>query len=456
MKESEKGAKIYGKCKNVKGSSIMAKYQNYKQKSKARPVAEEKGKAQKGPESIKKKPLIIPKSFWTTLICLLVIAALILVWIGATHGWFPEKNDAIGGEMTLEPYDPLEIDRTKVEVTDENVQSTLESIQKQHAESETLNKGTVQNGDTVNIDYVGTDGYTGIAFDGGTAKGYDLKIGSGSFIDGFESGLIGQKIGSTVGLDVVFPENYQDAERAGRPAHFEVKINSATRETLPEINDALAKEYATEHITDAEEPIETLDALKAYLKKTQYETNLDNAIKEAMNEKETVTSYDEEKEELIKPYIQSSLESSATSFGMDLEQMAKAFGAEDADAYVQQETENTLAEIMWIDQVIKDQKISWTGVDFDRALQEYLDQSGSKQTVQELKQQADPAWLYIYKNLEFKEKLVMDKLKTMVKLVDPKDESKEEATDDASKEKTEAEQGASGVTEPESVPGAAN
>ena len=73
-----------------------------------------------------------------------------------------------------------------------------------------------------------------------------------------------------------------------------------------------------------------------------------------------------------------------------------------------------------------------------------------------LKQQADPAWLYIYKNLEFKEKLVMDKLKTMVKLVDPKDESKEEATDDASKEKTEAEPGASGVTEPESVPGAAN
>ena len=435
----------------------MAKYQNYKQKSKARPVAEEKGKAQKGPETIKKKPLVIPKSFWTTLIVLVVIAALILVWVGATHGWFPEKNDAIGGEMTLASYDPLEIDRTKVEVTDEDVQATLESIQKEHAESETLKKGKVQDGDTVNIDYVGTDAYTGVAFDGGTAQGYDLKIGSGSFIDGFESGLIGQKIGSTVTLDLTFPADYSNAELAGHPVQFAVTINSATREKLPEIDDALAKDYAADHITDAEEPIETLDALKEYLKNTKYESNLDSAIKEAMNEKEEITSYDEEKEELVKPYVQSTLESTASSYGMDIESLAQAFGAENSEAYIQQETENLLAEIMWIDQVIKDQHISWTGVQFDQSLQEYLDQIGSTQTVQELKEQSDEAWLYVYKNLEFKEKLVMDKLKTMVKLVDPKEEdTTEESTDDASGEKTEAEQTGSGTSEAESVTEAAS
>ena len=84
-------------------------------------------------------------------------------------------------------------------------------------------EGTVANGDTANIDYVGKK--DGVAFDGGTASGYDLNIGSGSFIDGFEDGLIGKKIGDTVDLNLTFPENYQSTDLAGKAVVFTVKIN---------------------------------------------------------------------------------------------------------------------------------------------------------------------------------------------------------------------------------------
>lgn len=95
-------------------------------------------------------------------------------------------------------------------------------------------EGEVSNGDTVNIDYTGKK--DGIAFDGGTAEGYDLTIGSNSFIEGFETGLIGKKIGETVDLNLTFPENYKSSELAGKAVVFTVKINyvKTTEERKPE------------------------------------------------------------------------------------------------------------------------------------------------------------------------------------------------------------------------------
>lgn len=95
-------------------------------------------------------------------------------------------------------------------------------------------EGEVSNGDTVNIDYIGKK--DGIAFDGGTAEGYDLTIGSNSFIEGFETGLIGKKIGETVDLNLTFPENYNSSELAGKAVVFTVKINyvKTTEERKPE------------------------------------------------------------------------------------------------------------------------------------------------------------------------------------------------------------------------------
>ena len=121
-------------------------------------------------------------------------------------------------------------------VTDEDVQSYLDNTVLPNYTEEV--DGPVQNGDTVNIDYVGT--IDGKEFDGGSATGQDLTIGSGRFIDGFESGLVGKKKGDTVDLNVTFPENYGQAELSGKPAVFKVTIHSVKRPRL--LNDALAAE----------------------------------------------------------------------------------------------------------------------------------------------------------------------------------------------------------------------
>ncbi len=101
-----------------------------------------------------------------------------------------------------------------------------------------LTEGKVEEGDIANIDYVGKK--DGVAFDGGTANGYDLEIGSDSFIDGFEDGLIGKEIGSTVDLNLTFPESYGNADLAGQDVVFTVKINSV-QHTFSELNDENAK-----------------------------------------------------------------------------------------------------------------------------------------------------------------------------------------------------------------------
>ena len=116
-------------------------------------------------------------------------------------------------------------------------------------------EGRVEDGDTANIDYVGKK--DGVAFDGGTADGYDLVIGSGSFIDGFEDGLIGAEIGSTVDLNLEFPDDYQSEELAGKAVVFTVTVNYVKTD---EERIALVKENfsVTDEVLEAVLPYEAL------------------------------------------------------------------------------------------------------------------------------------------------------------------------------------------------------
>lgn len=125
-----------------------------------------------------------------------------------------------------------------------------------------ITKGKVQIGDTANIDYVGKK--DGVAFEGGTAQGYDLGIGSGSFIAGFEEGLVGVEIGTTVDLNLTFPANYGNAELAGADVVFTVTVHSVTdRTTYPELTDAVAKKADEDCKTAKELTQKIKDELKA-------------------------------------------------------------------------------------------------------------------------------------------------------------------------------------------------
>lgn len=118
---------------------------------------------------------------------------------------------------------------------------------------ETVTEGEIEDGDIANIDYVGKK--DGVAFEGGTAEGYDLEIGSGSFIDGFEDGLIGAEIGQTVDLNLTFPEDYSKSpELAGEDVIFTVKVNSAQKkivQTPEEYYSKLSFKSVSEYNADA-------------------------------------------------------------------------------------------------------------------------------------------------------------------------------------------------------------
>ncbi|MCR5656625.1 MAG: trigger factor [Butyrivibrio sp.] len=182
--------------------------------------------------------------------------------------------------VTLGEYKGVEVEVAAPNVTDAEVDSYLQYMESSMAATEEVTGRAVETGDTVNIDYAGRYAESGEAFDGGTAQGYNLVIGSGSFIDGFEDGLIGAEIGETRDLNLVFPENYGNADLAGVSVVFTVTVNSIA--VKPAFDDAYVATLGIENVTNIEE-------LKSYLKdrlmedaQTTYDNQLQSKVVEAV------------------------------------------------------------------------------------------------------------------------------------------------------------------------------
>lgn len=137
--------------------------------------------------------------------------------------------------VTLGEYTGVEVSVDAPVVTDEYLDSYIDYVLQSNMVKTEITDRPVEEGDIVNIDYEGK--IDGVAFDGGTAQGYDLTIGSGAFIDGFEDGLIGAQSGETLDVNVTFPEDYPGEEVAGKDAVFTVTVNSISVESLPELTD---------------------------------------------------------------------------------------------------------------------------------------------------------------------------------------------------------------------------
>ncbi len=158
-------------------------------------------------------------------------------------------------EVKLGQYEGVEAPYESVEITDEDVANELEMMQKRNSSTEEVTDRAVVDGDTVVIDYEGFK--DGVAFEGGKGENYSLKIGSGSFIPGFEEQIIGHNIGEEFAIEVKFPEEYHAEELKGAPATFNVKIHAIKATILPELDDEFAKDVSE---------FDTLDELKADIK----------------------------------------------------------------------------------------------------------------------------------------------------------------------------------------------
>ena len=145
-------------------------------------------------------------------------------------------------DVTLGEYKGVSVKKTVTEVTDAQVDAKVEEERKKQATEVAIEDRAVAEGDTVNLDYAGT--VDGVAFAGGTAEGQTLKIGSHTFIPGFEEQMVGMNIGEEKDLDVTFPEAYHAKELAGKAAVFHVKVNGITATELPALDDDFAKDIS--------------------------------------------------------------------------------------------------------------------------------------------------------------------------------------------------------------------
>ncbi|MBQ7785290.1 MAG: trigger factor [Clostridia bacterium] len=155
-------------------------------------------------------------------------------------------------DVTLGEYKGVEVKKETTLVTDAEVDAKVEEERSKQATEVAVEDRAVAEGDTVNLDYAGS--VDGVAFAGGTAEGQTLKIGSHTFIPGFEEQMIGMNIGEEKDLNVTFPEKYHSDELAGKAAVFHVKVNSITETQLPELDDDFAKDISE---------FDTLDEYKA-------------------------------------------------------------------------------------------------------------------------------------------------------------------------------------------------
>lgn len=179
-----------------------------------------------------------------------------VVQIGSGQDFIFTATVTVMPEVVLGEYKGLEAKKDDVVITDDDVEEELKRVADRNSKLITIEDRPVQDGDTVNIDFEGS--VDGVPFDGGTAKGYTLVVGSGTFIPGFEDQLIGAALGSEVDVNVTFPEDYHSEDLKGKAALFKVKINEIKKKELPEINDEFASDVSE---------FETLEEYKADIRK---------------------------------------------------------------------------------------------------------------------------------------------------------------------------------------------
>jgi len=208
-------------------------------------------------------------------------------------------------EVTLGDYKGLEVEKAEAVVTDEQVEAELDRMAQNVASTETVERAA-EMGDTANIDFEGFD--NGVPFDGGKGENFDLKLGSGSFVPGFEEQVVGMAAGEEKDIDITFPEDYHK-ELAGKAVVFHVKVNKVTVTNVPEKDDEFAKDVSE---------FETLEELKKDIRQKALESaqkQIDSAFEQACVEKaaENTTV------EMPKALVEAELDNQMERFGYQLQ-----------------------------------------------------------------------------------------------------------------------------------------
>ncbi len=224
-------------------------------------------------------------------------------------------------EVTLGQYKGLEVEKAEATVTDEQVEAELNRMAENVASTETVD-GPAQMGNTANIDFEGFE--DGVPFEGGKGENHDLKLGSGSFVPGFEEQIVGMSAGEEKDINITFPENYH-ADLAGKAVVFHVKVNKVTETVVPAMDDEFAKDVSE---------FDTLDALKADIRAKAMERaqkNVQNEFETACIAKAAENTTVELPNALVERELDTQMERFAYQLqmgGYSMEQYAKMMGGD--------------------------------------------------------------------------------------------------------------------------------
>ena len=288
-------------------------------------------------------------------------------------------------EVKISAYKGMKIKEFAYNVKDEEVDAEITRLLDRNARKVPVEDRAAQNGDVANIDFVGT--VDGVKFDGGEAQGFDLTLGSGQFIPGFEDQVVGMNIGETKDVNVQFPENYQAENLKGKPAVFSVKLNSLQGKELPELNDAFIKD-ATGSETVEEYKAKTKERLQKNADRKATD-DTENSILEAIAANAEA--------EIPQAMIETEINSLVQKFeyqlmyqGLKLQDYLDFLKVSLADFrknYEEQAKKNVLNQLV-ISQLIKDENIQATEEEVDAKVAEQAASVGKE--TEEYKKNMDP------------------------------------------------------------------
>lgn len=224
-------------------------------------------------------------------------------------------------EVTLGDYKGLEIEKAEAEVTDAQVQAELDRMAENVSSTEVVERAA-QMGDTANIDFEGFE--NGVPFEGGKGEGHDLKLGSGSFVPGFEEQIVGMSAGEEKDIDITFPEDYHE-ELAGKAVVFHVKVNKVSVTNVPAQDDEFAKDVSE---------FDTLEELKNDIRTKALENaqkQIDSAFENACIEKVAENAQADIPNALVERELDNQMERFAYQLqmsGMSIDSYAKMMGGD--------------------------------------------------------------------------------------------------------------------------------
>ncbi|MCQ2506303.1 MAG: trigger factor [Lachnospiraceae bacterium] len=273
---------------------------------------------------------------------------------------------AVRPEVTLGSYKGIEVERTTLEVTDEEIDKVINREREANATNVSVTDRAVADGDTAYIDYEGF--CDGVAFDGGKGENYGLVIGSHSFIDTFEDQIVGHNIGDEFDVNVKFPDEYHAEELKGKPAVFKVKVNEIKAKVLPELDDEFASE-----VSDFETFAEYKEDVKKNLlaKKEEQEKS---RVEDAIVEKIIADSKMEISDKQVKSTAESMAEQAAQSMqaqGISLEMYLQYTGM-DIDKYIASLEPTALKKIQYrlvLEEVAKAENIAVTDEEYEAEIE---------------------------------------------------------------------------------------